>query len=276
MKEIIESFGALKSPFDARDYKLVVSATETFPETFELPKTTIKNQGNIGSCVAHASSSVIEYHHKKQHGEKVTFSTEFIYGFRDIGYHIGEGMYLRDALNTLRKYGDVTTAELKGNNDCITAMKNVSSKFNELAEKAYPNRVSTYFRVYDENAVKSALMNHGYVLVGMNWHKDVSLVDGVYTPGSNKVIGGHAIVIYGWNKKGWLCQNSWGGNWGNKGRFIIPFDFKFTEMWGVTDNITDNIKMPKRSIIRDLIYQLFNAFVNIFSSKENFNESEDE
>jgi hypothetical protein len=270
MKEIIEAFGAIKSPFDARDYKLVASATETFPETFELPKVTVKNQGSVGSCVAHASSSVVEYHHKKQHNEKVVFSTEFIYGLRDFGYYIGEGMYIRNALNTLRKYGDVPLADLKGNHKCDKAMEIVNEKFDDLVDKAYPNRISSYFRAYDENAMKSALMNHGYLLVGMRWHKGAKLVDGVYTP-TDEVSGGHAIVIYGWNKKGWLAHNSWGGSWGNKGRFIIPFGFKFDEVWGVTDNITDNIVKPKSGRLWGIIYKIYNAIVNFFTEEINDN-----
>lgn len=266
MKEIIETFGALKSPFDVRDYKLVASATETFPDTFELTKVSVKNQGNVPSCVAHASSSIVEYHHKRQHSEKKSFSTEFIYGFRDFGYYAGDGMYIRNALNTLRKYGDVPAVELKGNHDWFEAWSNVDSRFDELAEKAYPHRVSSYFRVDDENSVKSALMKHGYVLAGMQWHKGATLTDGVYTP-TDKVSGGHAIVIYGWNEKGWLCQNSWGSNWGNKGRFIIPFGFQFTEMWGITDNITDDIIMPKRSKIRDIFYKFYNVLINLVTKE---------
>ena len=263
MKEIIEAFGAFDSPFDARDYKLVASGTEEFPKTFKLPTVTVKNQGSTNSCVAHATSSVVEYHHKRQHDEKVVFSTEFIYGFRDFGYYVGEGMYLRNALNTLRKYGDVPLADLKGNNDCYTAMENVNNQSYELLEKAYPHRISSYFRVNDDDAIKSALMNHGYVVAGMRWHKGAKLVDGVYTP-TDEVSGGHAIVIYGWNEKGWLAQNSWGGNWGNKGRFIIPFGLKLREAWGITDNITDDIVMPKRSKFRDILYKLYNRIVNRF------------
>lgn len=262
MKEIIEAFGAIDSPFDARDYKLVVSGTEEFPETFKLPTVTMKNQGSTNSCVAHAASSVVEYHHKRQHDEKVVFSTEFIYGFRDFGYYVGEGMYIRNALSTLRRYGDVPLDDLKGNNEYKIAMENVDSQSYALLDKAYPHRVSSYFRVYDENAVKSALMNHGYVIVSMNWHKGATLKDYVYTP-TDEILGRHAIVLYGWNEKGWLAQNSWGGNWGNKGRFIIPFDFKFNEMWGITDNITDDIVRPKRGKIRDILYKIYNAIINL-------------
>lgn len=267
MKEIIETFGALKSPFDARDYKLVASA-ETFPDTFELPKVTVKNQGSVSSCVAHATSSVVEYHHKRQHNEKKSFSTEFIYGLRDVGYYVGEGMYIRNALNTLRKYGDVPTTDLKGNNEYQKAMKIVNAKLDELKDKAYPHRVSSYFRVYDENAIKEALMKHGYVVVSMNWHQGATLVDNVYTP-TDKVSGRHAVIIYGWNEKGWLVQNSWGTYWGNKGRFIIPFDFKFNEMWGITDNITEDIVRPKTGKIWDILYKIWNAIVNFFIKEEN-------
>ena len=262
MKDIIETFGALKSPFDARDYKLVASAAE-FPDTFELPKVTVKNQGSVSSCVAHAASSVVEYHHKRQHNEKKSFSTEFIYGLRDVGYYVGKGMYIRNALNTLRKYGDVPTTDFRGNNEYQKAMENVNNKFVELVDKAYPHRVSSYFRIDDENGVKSALMNHGYVLVSMKWHKDATLVDDVYIPGE-QVSGGHAIVVYGWNEKGWLCQNSWGTSFGNKGRFIIPFDFKFNEMWGITDNITDDIVRPKTGKMWDMFYKIWNKIVNLF------------
>lgn len=267
MKEIIETFGALKSPFDARDYKLVASA-ETYPDTFELPKVTVKNQGSVSSCVAHATSSVVEYHHKRQHNEKKSFSTEFIYGLRDPGYYVGKGMYIRNALNTLRKYGDVPTADLRGNNEYQKAMEIVNAKLDELKDKAYPHRVSSYFRVYDENAVKEALMKHGYVVVSMNWHEDARLVDNVYTP-FGRTSGRHAVVIYGWNEKGWLVQNSWGSLWGNKGRFIIPFDFKFNEMWGITDNITEDIVRPKTGKIWDVLYKIWNAIVNFFTKEEN-------
>lgn len=262
MKEIIETFGALKSPFDARDYKLVATSVE-FPERFELPKVTVKNQGSVGSCVAHAASSVVEYHHKRQHNEKKVFSTEFIYGLRDVGYYVGDGMYIRNALNTLRKYGDVPQTDLKGNNNYQDAMANVNADLYDLLDKAYPHRISSYFRLDNENAVKSALMNHGYVLVSMDWYKDAELIDGVYTI-TDEVRGRHAVVIYGWNEKGWLAQNSWGGNWGNKGRFIIPFEFNLNEMWGITDNITEDIVKPKTGKFWNALYKVWNAIVNFF------------
>ena len=121
MKVADRVFSTLVSPFDIRDYKVAVTAT-TFPETFKLPEVTVKNQGSTGSCVAHACSSVVEFHNKRQENTDTVFSTEFIYGYRPAGYYVGEGMYIRNALKTLREVGDCTLADLRGNQKCPEAM----------------------------------------------------------------------------------------------------------------------------------------------------------
>lgn len=41
---------------------------------------------------------------------------------------------------------------------------------------------------------------------------------------SNINLGGHAILITGYNKIGCFIQNSWGMNWGSKGFAIIPWE----------------------------------------------------
>ena len=51
----------VESSYDVRDYRIV--AGTGFPETFELPKrVNVKNQGTKPTCVAHALSSLVEYH----------------------------------------------------------------------------------------------------------------------------------------------------------------------------------------------------------------------
>lgn len=34
----------------------------------------------------------------------------------------------------------------------------------------------------------------------------------------------HAIVVTGYNEKGWIIKNSWGEKWGDKGYFYLPRD----------------------------------------------------
>lgn len=49
----------------------------------------------------------------------------------------------------------------------------------------------------------------------------------------DKLIGGHAVAIVGWNEDGFVVRNSWGAHWGSNGYTILPYeDFnKFYEIW---------------------------------------------
>ena len=59
----------VESSYDVRDYRIV--AGTDFPETFELPKrVNVKNQGTKPTCVAHALSSLVEYHNLKRAEQK--------------------------------------------------------------------------------------------------------------------------------------------------------------------------------------------------------------
>ena len=256
----------VKSPYDIRDY--TITADSEFPASFALETVPVKNQGTSPTCTAHALSSVVEYHHRRQHGNSARFSTEFIYGLRELGYYIGRGMRIRDGLNTLLKYGNVFEEECEGNHDYVDAMNHVSKDADRLKEIAYPHRISSYYRVKNADELKTALMQHGVVVVSMNTYDGHRLVNDIYTYDETRDHGVHCVFIYGWNEKGWLVQNSWGYLYGGDGRFIIPFDFKFNEMWGITDNITDgNVNKPKRNKILDVIYSVINALVNLFIEK---------
>ena len=255
MKVTDRIFNSLVSPFDVRDYKIATAVRE-FPEVFSLEEVSVKDQGSIGSCVAHACSSVVEFHNKRQEGTNVVFSTEFIYGYRPSGYYVGSGMYIREALKTLQKVGDCTKAELPGNHEYAEAIDAVEANLDELTNRAYPHRISTYAKVTSVDEIKQALMDFGYVMVSMPWHEDYKLVNGVYTYTSNKTRGYHCVIVYGWNEKGWLVHNSWGKNWGKNGKFIVPFNFEWSEAWAITDKIIGEA---------DVVRPADNWFVRIFS-----------
>ena len=265
----METFGSLISPYDVRDYHIAGVAAE-YPEAFELETVPVKNQGTNSSCVAHACAILVEYFNLIQQHNDTKFSTEFIYGYRPTGYYVGDGMYLRDALKTLQKVGVPPLDLLRGNHSYEVAMKNVEENLEELKEHAYPHRISTYMRVNSIKEVKEALTKYGYVVCSMPWHSDYKLVGGVYTYDSTKKKGNHAVVIYGWNNKGWLVQNSWGKSWGDDGRFIIPFDFKWNEKWAITDTIIndgDIIKPIEKWYVK-LFNKIINFFGNLFSKKK--------
>lgn len=58
----IKGTGAIKSPFDLRNYKLSkkVCSNIQLPENFELEHSHIKDQGIVNSCVAHSLSEILE------------------------------------------------------------------------------------------------------------------------------------------------------------------------------------------------------------------------
>lgn len=255
----------IKSPYDIRDY--TIKPEREFPREFSLDTVPVKNQGTKPTCTAHALACVVEYHYQKQHNEHKEFSTEFIYGVREKGYNMSDGLSIRYGLNTLLKYGDVYRTDCWGNNTYEKAMKTVYGDFENLQELAFPHRISAYFRLESAEELKTALMKYGPAVVSMYLRKGDKLVKDVYTyPANAKNRGAHCVYIYGWNEQGWLVQNSWGKLYGWDGRFVIPFDFKFNEMWGVADDIVESeIVKPKRNKWLEIIYKIINAIMNMFN-----------
>jgi hypothetical protein len=100
-------FGAIFSKKDFRDYQLINKYFH-FPQSFQLKdwdKMKIKNQGSVGSCVAHALSTVIEYYNHIQIQDNFEISTGYIYGNRILSLYKDSGMITRDALATIKNYG---------------------------------------------------------------------------------------------------------------------------------------------------------------------------
>ena len=108
--------GALKPKVDKRDYRIVAGASE-LPDFYmceDLPP--VKNQRSVSSCVAHATSSILEVFNKKETGKFVPLSTNFIYGMQGVAFsRLEGGMYLRDACKIVKEYGDATEQSVGGN-----------------------------------------------------------------------------------------------------------------------------------------------------------------
>ncbi len=275
MGKIVNYNGVVESSYDARDYK--IKADSEFPEEFELPyKVSVKNQGSKPTCVAHALSSLVEYHNLIETGKYRKFSTEFIYGTRNIGYYIGDGMVIRDALKTIQKYGDCYYADCPGNHDTADAMKNINEKVEEYRDLAYPHRIGSYYRVRTQEEIKTALMNHGPVVISMTCKDNAYIADDTYCyPQDAESSGRHCVLVVGWNENGWIIQNSWGTLYAGDGYFTLPFDFKINEAWGTTDREDDYslLKRKARNKFMNKIYEIINKIVNWFYNRKKQKES---
>ena len=263
-------YGSKISPYDIRDYGVAASSIMQLPESFELDFSDIeiKNQRNVNSCVAHALSTILEYHAKG----KYDLSTNFFYGIQHklCGYD-GVGMYLRDACKIATEYGDPLKEDCAGNHE-VPNCRNIAEKaFNnqEIMQKAADFKTKSYYKCANNNEIKYALKNYGPILASIYWYSDYTVKNGVLTRTSTKKDGGnHAFVIYGYNEKGFLCQNSWGRIWGNNGRFILPYDIKIQEARGLIDVDNDTyIAPPKPNNFLNTLYKILNFIINLFRGK---------
>lgn len=260
-------FGCNVSKYDSRDYTLKsgVVSKNSLPEEYIIPiDVDVKNQRNVSSCVAHAISSILEYHSNPRQ----KLSTNFFYGIQNYLFNNGtKGMCLRDACKIAADYGDMLLEDCPGNNEipkCYDIAEDAMLDHDKLI-RASEYRISKYFLCLTNDDVKYALCKHGPVLAAIKWYKTYRVnADGFLVGEQKGDYGGHAIVVYGYNKDGFLCQNSWGKSWGKEGKFILPYSIKFTEARGIVDwNGTDELKEPSTDGIWNAIYKLLNGLVNL-------------
>ena len=262
------SMGALFSKPDVRDF--VASTTQRdFPKEFKLNLPKVKDQGNVGSCVAHSLALIIEYFNEIESNAFVEMSIGYIYGNRRLSTYKGSGMYTRDAIKTAVKYGDVIKNLMPNNIEVPEAINVFEEKVEEIENKGIPFRIAEYFKLNSIESIKTSLMDNGPVIMTMNWWDDIEIVDGIMKTSQKNSTGGHCMVIYGWNEKGWLVRNSWGKEWGDNGNCIIPFDIKFKEIWGIKDAITDSdlvLNKPFSSDFGKILAKVLNFILNLINN----------
>jgi len=243
------NFGAIPSPKDVRDYRIVCASNATFPKRFELKMPEVKDQGLVGSCVAHAISTVIEYFSRIQDDNYSKMSVGYIYGNRTNSEHKAEGMVTSLALKSVCKYGDVPEGMFPYNFEVPDIIDRFEDAVDDLYDRGTPNRLSTYFSCYREEEIKTALMKNSPVIMAMKWYSDIYVDDlaviRTAALDNDPSTTYHCMVIYGWDERGWLVQNSWGTGWGFNGRGILPYHIPIYEAYGVTDEISQNLRLKQ-------------------------------
>ena len=96
----------------------------------------------------------------------------------------------------------------------------------DQAKDARETTLGAYYRVGKRISDYHSALNEAGVLfasarVHPGWQKD-NVVDGVIPYGEGK--GGHAFAIVGYNQDGFCVQNSWGPEWGDKGKAIWTYE----------------------------------------------------
>ena len=242
----MSKFGAVPSPVDERDYKVkeVLAGAPCLPDEYinEIKDVVpIFNQGTSSQCVACSLATSRTYQEYAENQTLKQYSPTYIYGNRTPEMNQSEGMYPREALKTLKNFGTVLWADLPGHCSYPDAKAKYEKDKEILDNKAYPYRIGSYYRVETIDEIKQSIYNFGIVsamfpiygdlLLDVEGKKLVSIPEGEPT-------SYHQMTICGWNKEGWIVQNSWGSNWGEKGFFLIPYTYPITEAWTIIDTKT--------------------------------------
>jgi len=247
------TLGAIPSEHDERDFPLALltPVQQVFPDTFTRRDfvSPIKNQGKIGSCVAHSLSYVCETFNYAEKNGFVPMSVGFIYGNRQgtVGSLLGgEGMRTRDALKNLNKFGDVPLEDFPINDTYPVVSQLITEDETTLLNKASLHKITAYAQLTTIEEVKTALMDVGVVTMMIPVYPSFMTVgsDGLVTlPLPTETLAGyHELTIIGWRADSrWIVPNSWGTDvWGDKGYGYIPFEYPVQEYWSVSDTLVPN------------------------------------
>lgn len=190
------------------------------------------NQGELGSCVAHASGAAYMFCQAKNNQEYWMPSRLFLYyNARDLenSTQSDDGCQIRDSIKTLNSMGV-----------CDESLwPYLPSKFSQKPPKACYDKGDTeeltkYARVEQTASGLQKALAAGYpVVLGIALFESfesesVSRTGIVSLPNpSEKSLGGHAVLVVGYDsrKKVFIVRNSWGTEWGQQGYFTIPYDY---------------------------------------------------
>jgi C1A family cysteine protease len=206
----------------------------------------IRNQGSQGTCYAQSACCMKEWQEKKNYGFNNYFSPQFFYNNRPNKYDDDptndEGMFGRDVMAMLKEIGVCEEKDYP-----YGTVQNKKEIDPRLYYKSKKNIIKNYAKVNDINNLKLSLFNNGPCLVGMpvyNYSDQLWI-----KKKNNKLLGGHAMNIVGYNKEGFIIRNSWGKFWGSEGYSI--YNYKdwgaHWEIWTTVDK--NSIKEGEEIIV---------------------------
>jgi hypothetical protein len=223
------------SPPDSRDhiikYTPIRAAKATTSADLSVNCTSIKDQGQLGSCTAFASVGAMEYLQKKFNKATTQdiFSERFTYyatRVNVLGWTTDDsGAYIRDAIRSLVKFGTCKEATFPYNGDCV------QSPSPAAYTEAMKYQALSYARLADNAplAAVKACIDSGYPLVGgITCFSNIwNAVNGVIPATNGQIIGGHAILIVGYDDSTQRLKfkNSWSASWGDKGYGYLPYSY---------------------------------------------------
>lgn len=243
----------VKDIFDPRDHTVAPNApTATVKVSFRAQVPYIKDQGQAGSCTAHAGTEMMELLYRMHPSvlaktvdvTKLRFSPLFLYAQE----RMAEGSFSQDSGADSRTIFQV----LAGKGCCPESEDTYNDKdifvvpTAEEVQEASLYKIGAYHRILDVDTAKTVLTSGYSFTVGMplfnQFESDEAAATGLIAMPSGTSIGGHEMHIVGANDSkevlgevgAFESQNSWSDQWGDKGFCWIPYSY-LRKVWDQSD-----------------------------------------
>ena len=198
--------------------------------------TPIRDQGGCGSCVAFATVATIECQARIEHKAPtwdVNLAEADLF-FCGAGKRCSQGWWPPEALDYARTKGIPDDA-------CFPYQDH------DMNCKGCADRPDKLLKVTESKELigvaerKGWIDTNGPAIACLAIYRDFfAYKQGIYRHVTGDLAGYHAVSCVGYSEdeQAWICKNSWGNDWGDKGFFKIAYgeaeiDTKFP-MWGVS------------------------------------------
>ena len=200
----------------------------------------ILNQGKEGGCTGYGLAAVINYLLWREavdfdsiedicieNIEKITVSPNMIYNMAKVYDEWDgedyEGSSCRGAMKGWHRHGVCrkTSWEHAANEKKLPK--------SDWVKEAVENPLGSYYRINKDSVtdMQSAIKEVGAIYCSSLIHSGWWLEESDILPiieCSEQSIGGHAFAIVGYNRDGFIVQNSWGEKWGHQGFAMIQYE----------------------------------------------------
>jgi hypothetical protein len=244
------------SPFDSRDYlvEAIVHPEQEYPETLDyrpdLPPAW--DQGKDGPCSAFTVAAMKMWQEKKDIGLTEDLSPYFVYNFRK--NRPQSGMYPRDTMQILKHKGIPRKKLYKKS---WLSEGDIPEK---VLKEAQNHRISGYAKVTTVEGLKKSLFKHGPAYISMPVYN--GSMNFWYKRRGEEMLGGHAILVVGYNKGGFILRNSWGTKWGDKGHTVYPYSHfgSHWEIWTAIDDTSEHL-LPVSKSYKGSIWSKIKSYI---------------
>ncbi|MEO6228538.1 MAG: C1 family peptidase [Ferruginibacter sp.] len=209
----------------------------------------IEDQGQLGSCTAHAGIGLYEYYERRAFGKYIDGSRLFLYkATRNLlGWEADDGAYLRTTMAAMALFGVVPEKfwpylEYKFNEEPGAFLYSYAQNYQALLYYRLDGVGVTKQQLLEK--IKDHLRKGLSMIFGFTCYSSLDLVDAdgkiPFPDKDENVDGGHAVMCVGFDDNlkivnpgnktivttgAILIRNSWSTDWGEKGYGWLPYEY---------------------------------------------------